>query len=52
MMVICLVTQITYLNEGVRLYDALLVVPVYQAYWIISGIVGGAEGAGSAARRY
>ena len=27
--------QMHFLNEGLRRFDALLVVPVYQAFWII-----------------
>lgn len=38
---ICLAVQIHFLNSGLRLYDALSMVPVYQAYWIIMGVLGG-----------
>lgn len=38
----CLFAQIHYLNCGLMHYDALSVVPIYQAYWIISGVLGGA----------
>uniref|UniRef100_M4BKD1 Uncharacterized protein n=1 Tax=Hyaloperonospora arabidopsidis (strain Emoy2) TaxID=559515 RepID=M4BKD1_HYAAE len=40
-LVICLCLQIKYLNDGLVHYDALSMVPVYQAYWIISGVLGG-----------
>ncbi|RLN84283.1 hypothetical protein BBJ28_00021920 [Nothophytophthora sp. Chile5] len=40
-LVLCLLCQIHYLNGGLVDYDALSVVPVYQAYWIISGVLGG-----------
>uniref|UniRef100_H3H0U5 EamA domain-containing protein n=1 Tax=Phytophthora ramorum TaxID=164328 RepID=H3H0U5_PHYRM len=32
---------IRYLNGGLVHYDALSMVPVYQAYWVISGVLGG-----------
>ncbi|ETV87908.1 hypothetical protein H257_01318 [Aphanomyces astaci] len=38
----CLVAQMHFLNGGLANYDALSVVPIYQAYWIISGVMGGA----------
>ncbi|TMW55747.1 hypothetical protein Poli38472_010629 [Pythium oligandrum] len=38
----CLLCQVHYLNCGLVHYDALSVVPIYQAYWIISGVLGGA----------
>lgn len=41
LLAICLITQITFLNGGLKRYDSLLVVPVYQSYWIISGVTGG-----------
>lgn len=37
----CLLCQIHFLNRGLSYYDALSIVPVYQAYWIISGVLGG-----------
>jgi magnesium transporter len=40
-LVSCLLCQIHYLNCGLLHYDALSVVPIYQAYWIISGVLGG-----------
>ncbi|OQS02391.1 hypothetical protein THRCLA_05234 [Thraustotheca clavata] len=39
---VCLVLQMHFLNGGLVNYDALSVVPIYQAYWIISGVMGGA----------
>jgi len=40
-MVLCLLIQITYLNGGLMYHNSLTVVPVYQAYWIVSGVLGG-----------
>ena len=40
-LIVCLVTQIHFLNGGLRYHDALSIVPTYQAYWIISGVLGG-----------
>ncbi|KAG3197652.1 hypothetical protein PC128_g6663 [Phytophthora cactorum] len=40
-LVVCLILQIKYLNGGLVHYDALSMVPVYQAYWVISGVLGG-----------
>ncbi|KAE9319279.1 hypothetical protein PF008_g18305 [Phytophthora fragariae] len=40
-LVVCLSLQIKYLNGGLLHYDALSMVPVYQAYWVISGVLGG-----------
>ncbi|KAL3658895.1 hypothetical protein V7S43_016038 [Phytophthora oleae] len=40
-LVVCLCLQIKYLNGGLVHYDALSMVPVYQAYWVISGVLGG-----------
>lgn len=41
-LIACLLCQIHYLNCGLVHYDALSVVPIYQAYWIITGVLGGA----------
>lgn len=41
-LVLCLLCQMHYLNCGLVHFDALSVVPIYQAYWIISGVMGGA----------
>ncbi|GMF21845.1 unnamed protein product [Phytophthora lilii] len=40
-LIVCLSLQIKYLNGGLVHYDALSMVPVYQAYWVISGVLGG-----------
>jgi len=37
----CLLTQITFLNGAMKRFDQLYVMPVYQSYWIISGVIGG-----------
>ncbi|CCI47841.1 hypothetical protein ABG067_006643 [Albugo candida] len=38
----CLLFQVHFLNCGLLHFDALLMVPVYQAYWIVSSVLGGA----------
>jgi len=38
---LCLWAQVNYLNQALKLYDALFVVPVYQTFWIIMGILCG-----------
>jgi hypothetical protein len=40
-LVLCLLVQITYLNGGLMYHNSLTVVPVYQAFWIVSGVLGG-----------
>jgi len=40
-LVVCLLMQICFLNEALRLFDALLAIPVYQSYWIVSGTLSG-----------
>jgi hypothetical protein len=40
-MLASLMMQIIFLNEGLRRFDALLMVPVYQSFWIISSVLGG-----------
>lgn len=37
----CMFCQITFLNGGLTMYDSLIMVPAYQAYWIIMGVLGG-----------
>lgn len=37
----CLLLQITYLNTALKNFDSLYVIPVYESYWIIAGVVGG-----------
>lgn len=41
MMVGSIFLQITFLNAGLKRYEAMYVVPVYQVFWIISGILAG-----------
>ncbi len=36
-----LLTQITFLNGALKRFDSLLTLPIYQVYWIMSGVVGG-----------
>lgn len=38
----CLWFQVKFLNAGLARFDALVVIPVYQVFWMISGILGGA----------
>eukprot|EP01138_Halocafeteria_seosinensis_P003144 gb/GECG01003216.1/.p1 GENE.gb/GECG01003216.1/~~gb/GECG01003216.1/.p1 ORF type:complete len:184 (+),score=12.07 gb/GECG01003216.1/:1-552(+) len=33
--------QVTYLNKGLHVFNALLTVPVYQSFWIVSSVLGG-----------
>ena len=40
-MALSLILQITILNEGLRRFDALVMVPVYQAFWILMTTAGG-----------
>mmetsp|Transcript_4747 Transcript_4747/g.5867 ORF Transcript_4747/g.5867 Transcript_4747/m.5867 type:complete len:363 (+) Transcript_4747:96-1184(+) len=37
----CLLMQITFLNDGLKNFDSLYVIPVYESYWIIAGVLGG-----------
>jgi uncharacterized membrane protein len=41
MMVSSVAIQIKFLNAGLKRYEAMYVVPVYQVFWIISGILAG-----------
>lgn len=41
MLLICLSVQIQFLNGGLKYFDSLYVVPVYQSYWILAGVIGG-----------
>lgn len=41
MLVVCLLVQVTYLNHALKHFDSLYVVPVYQSYWILAGVIGG-----------
>jgi len=36
-----LLMQIKYLNEAIRRFDMLMVIPVYQTFWILSGTFSG-----------
>jgi len=40
-MVTCLFCQITTLNGGLKRFDALVMIPVYQSFWILTSILGG-----------
>lgn len=37
----CLICQITTLNGGLERFDALVMVPVYQSFWILTSVLGG-----------
>jgi len=38
---LCLWCQVNFLNQALKLYDAMFVVPVYQTFWIVMGILSG-----------
>jgi len=38
---LCLWCQVNFLNQALKLFDALYVVPVYQIFWIVMGILSG-----------
>lgn len=40
-LVVCLLVQVSYLNNALKYFDSLYVVPVYQSYWILAGVIGG-----------
>ena len=40
-MAVTLLLQISFLNEGLRRFDALLIFPTYQAFWILMSVLGG-----------
>lgn len=40
-MILSVTLQIKFLNAGLKRYEAMYVVPVYQVFWIISGILAG-----------
>ncbi|KAF0731957.1 hypothetical protein Ae201684_010908 [Aphanomyces euteiches] len=40
-LVTCLLSQITFLNGGLKRFDALVVIPVYQSFWILMSVLGG-----------
>jgi len=47
--VVMVLLQFHFLNEGLRLFDALSIIPVYQAAWIFCGVMGGFVYLGEAA---
>ncbi len=38
---VCMFVQLKMLNEGLRQFDALFVLPIYQAFWIIGATING-----------
>lgn len=40
-LVVNLLMQVRFLNEALRRFDILLIVPVYQTFWILSGTLAG-----------
>ncbi|OQR92948.1 hypothetical protein THRCLA_08585, partial [Thraustotheca clavata] len=40
-LVACLLCQISFLNGGLKRFDALVVIPVYQSFWILMSVLGG-----------
>lgn len=40
LMVVCVVGQLKFLNGGLKRYESLFVVPVYQVFWIGNGVMG------------
>lgn len=40
-MATCLLFQITTLNGGLKRFDALVIIPVYQSFWILTSVLGG-----------
>jgi len=42
MMILTVVIQLVSLNRGLRYHPSLLIVPVYQTFWTLTGILGGA----------
>lgn len=40
-MAMCLGCQVHFLNGGLARFDALVVVPVYQSFWILTSVLGG-----------
>ena len=41
LMVFSVICQIKFLNAGLERYEAMYIVPVYQVFWIMSGILAG-----------
>lgn len=40
LMIVCVVAQLKFLNGGLKRYESLYVVPVYQVFWITCGVLG------------
>jgi hypothetical protein len=40
LMVVCVLAQLKFLNGGLKRYESLFVVPVYQVFWITCGVMG------------
>jgi magnesium transporter len=40
-LVTCILTQIRWLNNGLQLFDAMYVVPIFQTFWILVSVLGG-----------
>eukprot|EP00980_Cylindrotheca_fusiformis_P024045 scaffold11455_cov94-Cylindrotheca_fusiformis.AAC.1 len=40
LMVVCVLGQLKFLNGGLKRYESLFVVPVYQVFWIGMGVMG------------
>ncbi|KAJ0406689.1 hypothetical protein ATCC90586_008106 [Pythium insidiosum] len=38
---LCLACQVHFLNGGLARFDALIVIPVYQSFWILMSVLGG-----------
>lgn len=38
---LCLACQVHFLNGGLARFDALVVIPVYQSFWILTSVLGG-----------
>ncbi|DBA02409.1 TPA: hypothetical protein N0F65_007228 [Lagenidium giganteum] len=38
---LCLACQVHFLNGGLARFDALVVIPVYQSFWILMSVLGG-----------
>ena len=35
---VCMFIQLKFLNNGLRLFDVLFVLPIYQAFWITGAV--------------
>lgn len=40
LMIVCVLAQLKFLNGGLKRYESLYVVPVYQVFWIGCGVLG------------